>query len=350
MSYRLTHAASLSAAKGTAQHILMLLADCANDHEVIEEGNTFKATCFPSQDYLAQRSGYGVSTVKRALKTLKEQGFISYDGRRGKVAHYALSLPKIVQNELTEIVQNELSKKSKMDYEDSPKWSNQIVQNGLIKENTKREEEKRTETEDTSAGKENKEKRSTTAAEDASVVSFPSFPSSQQKPPVDLSLEAVQAATIDRLCENGSVPDRARRGVEANVSLYEIKFDRLQKTGELAKKNAPFRYLVASYAGIVEDWFKKDRTLEEVLADMRIEMGHVYPEHRALLARILTPDALPGAVGESLRIKAELDWFGVTDPYTYPFKALANWVAREVEEEEARQVEAEEAALAERVA
>ena len=347
MSYRLAHdALNAPNCNGVAKLVLIALADYANE----KTGN-----CYPSHGTIAKTIGHSRRAVVSAINELEKLGYVRRSEKHGLACSYILNIPQDSSKWANSLCEDFSQGEEGQDVKIFHRGYENASQEGVKKfhtnrEDINREKEKRIETEDTSAGKENKEKRSTTAAEDASVVSFPSFPSSQQKPPVDLSLEAVQAATIDRLCENGSVPDRARRGVEENVSLYEIKFERLQKTGELAKKNDPFRYLVASYAGIVEDWFKKDRTLEEVLADMRIEMGHVYPEHRALLARILTPDALPRAVGESLRIKAEIDWFGVTDPYTYTFKALANWVAREVEEEEARQVEAEEAALAERVA
>lgn len=72
MSNRAITWALTTALPTTPKFVLVVLADLADEED----------SCFPGQDYLARATGAGERTVRRALTTLEEGGYLVRQQRR----------------------------------------------------------------------------------------------------------------------------------------------------------------------------------------------------------------------------------------------------------------------------
>lgn len=73
MSYRALNWAWEADLPTSQKFVLVALADMADEHE----------SCFPGQERLARMVGGSVSTVRRAVKSLEESGYLNREPRRG---------------------------------------------------------------------------------------------------------------------------------------------------------------------------------------------------------------------------------------------------------------------------
>lgn len=105
MSYRLAQAALHSPAKGWAQHILIAMADIANDKQVEVTETALVGSCYPSEDYLGRLTGYSRATIYRALQKLKQLKLIDYESRRGVPTTYTLHLPRMPRKPMKSLIE-----------------------------------------------------------------------------------------------------------------------------------------------------------------------------------------------------------------------------------------------------
>lgn len=311
MSYKLSQAAMHSSAKGTAQHVLIHLAEVVANDAVKEESSSgkviFTAECFPGLDYLSRMTGYSESTIRRARQGLRKQGYISYKVVHGQKIKYTLHVPKWEHNQDEHGAQNGTPKGSQNERCREVKMS-------TIKENSKIEEIKDTLKTDKTKG-------------EGVVVGCGTTTSDE---------EFIKQTVYGKLVDEGMSREEADNRIQAVWGEYKALEKAKQVEGYSGIRNK-LQYLIGALYNMAKEGPKagatsttgkpEPRDLEGILAELREVFRAIYPKQAKHIDEIVSVDELPDNLINKVHAWEDSGWVKTVSPVGRVRSLIEGYVA-----------------------